>query len=208
VHQTGSPGGDASALGYAIGADGTVAFSTEKAQWHPSHGILLSRRRRRGRGDLRPVRSALRPLAERLLKPPSPSRVSRSWSVNTSQQHTCRSQRMGSMTETVKAFAVYGPQFFPDATPVGGASSGIGRKHAWFERSVIVGATESSTEGCARVTLHRDECHNLLSAVRSSIVQLAPHDPSRRSLGVHHLVGIENMKRHSRNSKQNLRRRI
>jgi len=52
------------------------------------------------------------------------------------QRHYLRSQRMGSMTETVKAFTAYGPRFFPLPHP--SWRSGIWmRKHAWFEQSVI-----------------------------------------------------------------------
>ena len=52
------------------------------------------------------------------------------------QRHYLRSQRMGSMTETVKAFIAYGPRFFPLPHP--SWRSGIWmRKHAWFEPSVI-----------------------------------------------------------------------
>ena len=53
-----------------------------------------------------------------------------------SQRHYLGSRRMGSMTETVKAFAAYGPQFFPLPHP--SWRSGLWmRKHTWFEQSVI-----------------------------------------------------------------------
>ena len=52
------------------------------------------------------------------------------------QRHYLGSRRMGSMTETVKAFAAYGPQFFPLPHP--SWRSGLWmRKHTWFEQSVI-----------------------------------------------------------------------
>lgn len=52
------------------------------------------------------------------------------------QRHYLGSQRMSSMTETVKAFAVYGPQFFPLPHPSWRSTIWM-RKHAWFERCVI-----------------------------------------------------------------------
>jgi uracil-DNA glycosylase len=52
------------------------------------------------------------------------------------QRHYLGSQRMGSMTETVKAFTAYGPRLFPPPHP--SWRSGIWmRKHVWFEQSVI-----------------------------------------------------------------------
>ena len=52
------------------------------------------------------------------------------------QRHYLRSQRMGSMTETVKAFTAYGPPFFPLPHPSWRSVIWM-RKHAWFEQSVI-----------------------------------------------------------------------
>jgi uracil-DNA glycosylase len=52
------------------------------------------------------------------------------------QRHYLGSQRMGSVTETVKAFAAYGPRFFPLPHPSWRSVIWM-RKHAWFERSVI-----------------------------------------------------------------------
>jgi uracil-DNA glycosylase len=43
---------------------------------------------------------------------------------------------MSSMTETVKAFTAYGPQFFPLPHPSWRSIIWM-RKHAWFERCVI-----------------------------------------------------------------------
>jgi uracil-DNA glycosylase len=52
------------------------------------------------------------------------------------QRHYLGSQRMGSMTEIVKAFSAYDPQFFPLPHPSWRSVIWM-RKHAWFERSVI-----------------------------------------------------------------------
>lgn len=52
------------------------------------------------------------------------------------QRHYLGSRRMASMTETVKAFAAYGPQFFPLPHPSWRSVIWM-RKHAWFERCVI-----------------------------------------------------------------------
>jgi uracil-DNA glycosylase len=52
------------------------------------------------------------------------------------QRHYLGSERMNSMTETVKAFAAYGPQFFPLPHPSWRSIIWM-RKHAWFERCVI-----------------------------------------------------------------------
>jgi uracil-DNA glycosylase len=52
------------------------------------------------------------------------------------QRHYLGSQRMSSMTETVKAFTAYGPQFFPLPHPSWRSIIWM-RKHAWFERCVI-----------------------------------------------------------------------
>jgi uracil-DNA glycosylase len=52
------------------------------------------------------------------------------------QRHYLRSQRMSSMTETVKAFTAYVPQFFPLLHPSWRSIIWM-RKHAWFERCVI-----------------------------------------------------------------------
>ena len=52
------------------------------------------------------------------------------------QRYYLGSQRMSSMTETVKAVAAYGPQFFPLPHPSWRSVIWM-RKHAWFERSVI-----------------------------------------------------------------------
>jgi uracil-DNA glycosylase len=52
------------------------------------------------------------------------------------QRYYLRSQRTSSMTETVKAFTVYGPQFFPLPHPSWRSVIWM-RKHAWFEQSVI-----------------------------------------------------------------------
>lgn len=52
------------------------------------------------------------------------------------QRHYLGSRRMASMTETVKAFAAYGPQFFPLPHPSWRSIIWM-RKHAWFERCVI-----------------------------------------------------------------------
>jgi uracil-DNA glycosylase len=52
------------------------------------------------------------------------------------QSHYLGSQRMGSMTETVKAFSAYRPQFFPLPHPSWRSVIWM-RKHAWFEQSVI-----------------------------------------------------------------------
>jgi uracil-DNA glycosylase len=52
------------------------------------------------------------------------------------QRHYLGSRRMGSMTETVKAFAAYGPQFFPLPHPSWRSVIWM-RRHAWFERSVV-----------------------------------------------------------------------
>jgi uracil-DNA glycosylase len=52
------------------------------------------------------------------------------------QRHYLGSRRMASVTETVKAFAAYGPQFFPLPHPSWRSIIWV-RKHAWFERCVI-----------------------------------------------------------------------
>ena len=52
------------------------------------------------------------------------------------QRYYLGSQRMGSMTETVKTFSAYGPQFFPLPHPSWRSIIWM-RKHAWFEQSVI-----------------------------------------------------------------------
>ena len=52
------------------------------------------------------------------------------------QRHYLGTRRKASMTETVKAFSTYGPQFFPLPHPSWRSLIWM-RKHAWFERSVI-----------------------------------------------------------------------
>jgi len=52
------------------------------------------------------------------------------------QRHHLGSQRMRSMTETVKTFTAYGPQFFSLPHPSWRSVIWM-RKHVWFERSVI-----------------------------------------------------------------------
>lgn len=52
------------------------------------------------------------------------------------QRYYLGSQRMGSMTETVKAFTAYRPQFFPLPHPSWRSVTWM-RKHAWFEQAVI-----------------------------------------------------------------------
>jgi uracil-DNA glycosylase len=52
------------------------------------------------------------------------------------QRHYLGSLRRDSMTETIKAFAAYGPRFFPLPHPSWRSVIWM-RKHAWFERSVI-----------------------------------------------------------------------
>jgi uracil-DNA glycosylase len=87
------------------------------------------------RGDL-PPRPECAPLwHERLLKHLSHLEVT-VLVGQYAQRHYLGSRRMGSMTETVKAFAAYGPQFFPLPHPSWRSVIWM-RKHAWFERSVI-----------------------------------------------------------------------
>jgi uracil-DNA glycosylase len=52
------------------------------------------------------------------------------------QRRYLGSERMNSMTETVRAFSAYGPQFFPLPHPSWRSVIWM-RKHAWFEQSVI-----------------------------------------------------------------------
>jgi uracil-DNA glycosylase len=52
------------------------------------------------------------------------------------QRHYLASQRMGSMTETVRAFSAYGPQFFPLPHPSWRSVIWM-RRHEWFERLVL-----------------------------------------------------------------------
>jgi uracil-DNA glycosylase len=52
------------------------------------------------------------------------------------QRHYLGSGRKESMTETVRAFAEYGPQFFPLPHP-SWRSAGWMRKHRWFAQQVI-----------------------------------------------------------------------
>jgi len=51
-------------------------------------------------------------------------------------RHYLGPRRNGSMTETVKAFAAYGPQFFPLPHPSWRSVIWM-RKHPWFEETVI-----------------------------------------------------------------------
>jgi uracil-DNA glycosylase len=53
-----------------------------------------------------------------------------------SQRHYLGSRRKGSLTETVEAFAEYGPQFFPLPHPSWRSAIWM-RKHPWFELVVI-----------------------------------------------------------------------
>ncbi len=52
------------------------------------------------------------------------------------QRHYLRSTRKDSMTETVKAFPEYGPQFLPLPHPSWRSVAWM-RKHPWFEQTVI-----------------------------------------------------------------------
>jgi len=52
------------------------------------------------------------------------------------QRHYLGAQRMSSMTETVKDFAAYGPQFFPLPHPSWRSVIWM-RKHAWFEKTIV-----------------------------------------------------------------------
>jgi uracil-DNA glycosylase len=52
------------------------------------------------------------------------------------QKHYLREARNGSVTETVKAFSEYGPQFFPLPHPSWRSAIWM-RQHPWFERTVI-----------------------------------------------------------------------
>ena len=52
------------------------------------------------------------------------------------QRHYLGSRRKGSLTETVAAFAEYGPQFFPLPHPSWRSAIWM-RKHPWFELTVI-----------------------------------------------------------------------
>ena len=52
------------------------------------------------------------------------------------QRHYLGSGRKGSMTETVKAFSEYGPQFFPLPHPSWRSLIWM-RKNLWFEHAVI-----------------------------------------------------------------------
>lgn len=52
------------------------------------------------------------------------------------QQHYLGAARKGSMTETVKAFSLYGPQLFPLPHPSWRSAIWM-RKHPWFEEAVI-----------------------------------------------------------------------
>jgi uracil-DNA glycosylase len=52
------------------------------------------------------------------------------------QRYYLASGRKGSMTETVRAFLEYGPQFFPLPHPSWRSAIWM-RKHSWFERAVI-----------------------------------------------------------------------
>lgn len=52
------------------------------------------------------------------------------------QRYYLGSQRMGSMTETVRAFGAYGPQFFPLPHPSWRSVIWM-RRQEWFERLVI-----------------------------------------------------------------------
>ncbi|MDP1840886.1 MAG: uracil-DNA glycosylase family protein [Reyranella sp.] len=52
------------------------------------------------------------------------------------QRHYLRSTRKGSMTETVRAFPEYGPQFLPLPHPSWRSVAWM-RKHPWFEQTII-----------------------------------------------------------------------
>jgi uracil-DNA glycosylase len=52
------------------------------------------------------------------------------------QRYYLGAERMDSMTETVRAFAAYGPKRFPLPHPSWRSAIWM-RKHAWFERSVL-----------------------------------------------------------------------
>lgn len=87
------------------------------------------------RGDL-PPRPECAPLwHERLLKH-LPNLETTLLVGQYAQRHYLGSQRMRSMTETVRAFTAYGPQFFPLPHPSWRSVIWM-RKHAWFEQSVI-----------------------------------------------------------------------
>jgi uracil-DNA glycosylase len=52
------------------------------------------------------------------------------------QRHYLGSRRKSSVTETVRAFSEYGPQFFPLPHPSWRSAIWM-RKHSWFEQAVI-----------------------------------------------------------------------
>ena len=52
------------------------------------------------------------------------------------QRRYLGSERMNSMTETVRAFSAYGPKFFPLPHPSWRSVIWM-RKHAWFEQAII-----------------------------------------------------------------------
>lgn len=52
------------------------------------------------------------------------------------QRRYLASERRNSMTETVRAFSAYGPEFFPLPHPSWRSVIWM-RKHAWFEQAII-----------------------------------------------------------------------
>ena len=135
VHQSGIPWSDLSGdrLRDWMKLDGSVFYDKTRVAilpigfCYPGAG--------KNRGDL-PPRPECAPLwHERLLKH-LPNLEVTLLVGQYAQRHYLGSRRMGSMTQTVKAFAAYGPQFFPLPHPSWRSVIWM-RKHAWFERSVI-----------------------------------------------------------------------
>jgi uracil-DNA glycosylase len=135
VHQTGIAWNDASGdrLRDWIGLDRSVFYDEKRVAILPM-GFCYPGAGENG-GDKPPRPECARLWHERLLNH-LPDRQLTLLVGQYAQRHYLGSGRKGSMTETVKAFSAYGPQFFPLPHPSWRSLIWI-RKNPWFEHAVI-----------------------------------------------------------------------
>lgn len=135
VHKSGTPWNDASGdrLRDWIGLDRSIFYDGTRVAVLPM-GFCYPGSAKNG-GD-RPPRPECAPLwHDRLLELLPDLRLTLLVGLH-SQRRYLRSSRKRTMTETVKAFAEYGPQFFPLPHPSWRSAIWM-QKHPWFEHIVV-----------------------------------------------------------------------
>jgi uracil-DNA glycosylase len=135
VHQTGIAWNDASGdrLRDWIGLDRSVFYDEKRVAILPM-GFCYPGAGENG-GD-KPPRPECAPLWHERLLNHLPDRQLTLLVGQYAQRHYLGSGRKGSMTEAVKAFSEYGPQFFPLPHPSWRSLIWM-RKNPWFEQVVI-----------------------------------------------------------------------